>query len=273
MNQMKLPALTRIFHSPSAGSGDPAYRAGFSAVVGRVPSRGAASALQAGYEISRLRATAIPILTLLFVSVMGAVLVALRIAWTHHVTYVFLIWNLMLAWLPVMFALVASRRYCAGVRGGWRFWLPSALWLLFLPNAPYIFTDLVHLENWFRSHYWVDLSLILLFAFTGFLLGFLSLYLMQQVVADKLGRLGGWVFVALAAVASGFGIYIGRFLRWNSWAILTNPLGLTYDLGYVVAHPRANYLGVVFPVLFATFMFLGYLMLYALTHLQSQRSH
>ncbi len=114
----------------------------------------------------------------------------------------------------------------------------------------------------------MDLSLILLFALTGFLLGFLSLYLMQQLVADKFGRGAGWLFVALATGLSGFGIFVGRFLRWNSWSVLTHPWELTLDVGHIARHPLSNYLGVVFPVLFATFLFLGYLMLHALTHLQ-----
>jgi uncharacterized membrane protein len=221
-----------------------------------------------------LRATAFPLLTLLFVSGAGAVLVGLRIIWTRDWNYVALVWNLFLAWLPLLFALGICRRYQAGERLGWRLGLLAALWLLFLPNAPYIFTDLVHLHNWFYVHYWVDLSLILLFALTGFLLGFVALYLVQDVVADWLGRVASWLFVAVVAGLSGFGIFVGRFLRWNSWAVLTHPLGLTRDLGHLAAHPRANYLGLVFPALFATFLFLGYLMLYSLAHLPApQRSN
>src|SRR4051794_29157364 len=124
----------------------------------------------------------VPSLTLLFASVVSVVLVGLRIAWTSDWNYLFLIWNLFLAWLPLVFALGVCRQYQIGKGRGWKLGALTALWLLFLPNAPYIFTDLVHLNNWFRHHYWVDLSLILLFAFTGFLLGFISLYLMQSVV-------------------------------------------------------------------------------------------
>jgi uncharacterized membrane protein len=219
-----------------------------------------------------VRTVLLPLLTLLFVSLVGAMLVALRMAWTGRFTYLFLIWNLILAWLPLVFAVCLCREYQRQVSASrWKLALLAGLWLLFLPNAPYIFTDLVHLNNWFRSHYWVDLSLILLFALTGFMVGFLSLYLVQEVVADKFGRATSWLLVAAAAGLSGFGIYVGRFLRWNSWAVVTNPMGLTRDLGHLELHPLTNYLGVVFPALFATFLFLAYLMLYALTQLQPAR--
>src|SRR6185437_5641601 len=105
----------------------------------------------------------------------------LRIGWTHNWNYLFLVWNLFLAWLPLMFALSVYNRHQRGERSGWRLCGLASLWLLFFPNAPYIFTDLVHLTTRFRTHFWVDLRLVLLVAFTGFLLGFVSLYLMQSV--------------------------------------------------------------------------------------------
>ena len=94
---------------------------------------------------------ALPLLLLLVASVMGAAQVGLRIAWSHNWNYLFLIWNLVLAWLPVYFALPVRQRHQAGASEG-SLCLPAGLWLLFLPNAPYIFTDLVHLQNWFAGH-------------------------------------------------------------------------------------------------------------------------
>jgi uncharacterized membrane protein len=217
------------------------------------------------------RVKALPLLTLLLVSLAGTVLVGLRIAWTRDPSYLFLIWNLFLAWLPLVFALGVCQDYQPNERARLRLLGQGSLWLLFFPNAPYIFTDLVHLNSWFRHHYWVDLSLILLFALTGFLLGFISLYLMQSVVASRLGRAASWGFIMVVAGLSGFGVYLGRILRWNSWDIVTHPLSLSHSIGHWAAHPMANPgSSIAFPLLFATFLFLGYLMLYALTHLQPQ---
>jgi uncharacterized membrane protein len=213
------------------------------------------------------RDAAFPVIALLLASAAGTVLIVTRIALTGRWQLGFLVWNLFLAWLPLAFALGVCRLHRAGVRHGWKLGTLAALWLLFFPNAPYIFTDLIHLNTWFRGHYWVDLTLILMFGLTGFMLGFLSLYLMQSVVAARFGRIVSWLFILAATGLGGLGIYVGRFLRWNSWDILLHPVGLTLDLGHLAAHPLANRHSLFFAALFATFLFFGYLMLYALTHL------
>lgn len=218
------------------------------------------------------RGAAIPLLALIFASAVCVLLAGLRVMWTGDIHYLMLVWNLLLAWLPLVFALGVCRRYQRGERSGWRIFTLAGLWILFLPNAPYIFTDLIHLNTWFGSHYWVDLSLILMAALTGFLVGFISLYLMQSVVAHRWGRVAGWALIAVATGLSGYGIYLGRILRWNSWDALLHPLRLSGSVGHWAKHPLANPgTTFAFPLLFATFLFLGYVMLYALTHLQPAR--
>ena len=141
-------------------------------------------------------------------------------------------------------------------------------WLLFLPNAPYIFTDLIHLMSRYYGHFWVDLVPILSCALTGLVLSFLSLYLMQSIVARMFGWLTSWLFIAGAAGLSGFGIYLGRFLRFNSWDVLFKPMELYHGIGQWATDPLANGTSFAFPILFATFLFIAYVMLYGLTHLQ-----
>ncbi|HEX3798176.1 MAG TPA: DUF1361 domain-containing protein [Verrucomicrobiae bacterium] len=215
---------------------------------------------------------AVPLMALLLVSFAGAALTACRIRWSHDWDYLYLPWNLFLAWLPLLFASVAHRHHQRGGWRSWKFFSFASLWLLFFPNAPYIFTDLIHVRSRFGGAFWADLCLVLLFAFTGFLVGFISLYLMQSIVAERLGRAASWLFIVATAAASGFGIYLGRVLRWNSWDVVVHPIGLCYSIGRLAAHPRANPAFVLFPALFATFVLLGYLMLYALTHLPVLRS-
>ena len=167
-------------------------------------------------KVALRRETAMPVLALAFASVFCVVLVTARVLWTSNVHYSFLVWNLFLAWLPMVFALLCSERFHATRPWDWRFLGLAAGWLLFFPNAPYICTDLIHLTTHFYKRFWVDLSLILLCALTGLVLGFVSLYLMQSVVQRIFGRAASWCFIALVAALSGFGIYLGRFLRFNS---------------------------------------------------------
>ena len=212
-----------------------------------------------------------PMLALTFASGASVTLVVARIISTGNIRYSFLVWNLFLAWLPLVFALLASEKYERASGRDWRFLGLAGAWLLFFPNAPYIFTDLTHLTTRYFGHFWVDLMLILLCALTGLVLGFVSLYLMQSVVERMLGRLASWLFIAAVAVLSGFGIYLGRFMRFNSWDVLFRPVQLYRGIGNWVTDPLANPTSLAFPLLFGTFLFITYLMLYALTHLQPAR--
>jgi uncharacterized membrane protein len=214
------------------------------------------------------RETAMPMLALTFASAASVALVLTRIMRTGRLSYSFLVWNLFLAWLPMIFALLACETYQKTSGRDWRFLGLAGAWLLFFPNAPYIFTDLIHLTRGLYPYFWVDLSLILLCALTGLVLGFVSLYLMQSVVERMLGRAVSWLFVAAVAALTGFGIYLGRFMRFNSWDVVFKPRQVYHGIGNWVADPRASSTSLAFPVLFGTFVFITYLMLYALTHLR-----
>ncbi len=212
--------------------------------------------------------TAMPMLALTFASAVSVGLVLARIIWSGNLRLGFLVWNLFLAWLPLIFALLACEKYRAGCGRNWRFFGLTGAWLLFFPNAPYIFTDLIHLTTRFNAHFWVDLVLILSCALTGLVAGFVSLYLMQSVVRRMLGRGASWVFIAAVSALSSFGIYLGRILRFNSWDVVFQPVKIYRGLGNWAADPLANSTSFLFPVLFATFLFIAYVLLYGLTHLQ-----
>jgi len=193
--------------------------------------------------------------------------VALRVLVSGRLGYAILGWNLMLAWVPLLLALAANRQHRASAGSNWRFLGLSALWLLFFPNAPYIFTDLVHLNTWFRGHYWIDLAMISMTALTGFVLGFLSLFLMQSIVSSRHGWKAGWVFVITVSGLAGLGVYLGRFLRWNSWDAALHPFGISRDVFNLAAHPMAHARHLEFQAAFGMFLLLGYMVLYAMTQL------
>jgi uncharacterized membrane protein len=134
----------------------------------------------------------------------------------------FLLWNLTLAWIPLLVALVIYDSYRRGVRVS--LLTPAAVvWLLFLPNAPYIVTDFVHLTPTPSTPLWFDAVVISSFAWTGLLLGFASLYLVHAVVRHRFGPRVGWTAALTALALTSVGVYIGRFLQWNSWDLLYRP--------------------------------------------------
>ena len=219
-------------------------------------------------ELAFKRDTAVPMLALSLASVVSVGLIAARVIWTGELFYAGLVWNLFLAWLPLVFALLARDEFRPGTTCTWRFLGFAGAWLLFFPNAPYIFTDLTHLTTYLNGHFWVDLVLILICAMTGLVLGFVSLFLMQRVVRRLFGSVASWFFIGGVAGLSSFGIYLGRFLRFNSWDIVWHPLALSRGIGRWAANPLAHSTSFAFPMLFAVFLFIAYLMLYALTHLE-----
>ena len=112
------------------------------------------------------RETAMPMLALTFASGVCLILISARIIWTGKLRYGFLLWNLFLAWLPLLFPLLACEKYHNASGRNWRFLGLAGAWLLFFPNAPYIFTDLIHLTRGYFPHFWVDMVLILTCALT-----------------------------------------------------------------------------------------------------------
>lgn len=211
-----------------------------------------------GWHPARAR---LPVLTgLAASSIFCVALLVVRPAVVGHAGQVYLAWNLFLAWIPLLVALAVYDRARAG-RGGLGQLALVGAWLVFLPNAPYIVTDLIHLPRYGEPPLWFDTLTYLAFAWTGLMLGLVSLYLVHCAVRLRLGTVAGWATVAASTVLSGLGIYLGRFERWNSWDVVTNPVGLLADLGRIADDPGRAPAAVT--ALFAVFLVVTYLGLYA----------
>ncbi len=187
---------------------------------------------------------------------LSVALITFRMVLTHRISFVFLLWNLFLALIP--FGLSTMLGLSAG-RLRARVLVPVGVaWLLFFPNAPYILTDLFHLEPRPGVPYWYDLALILSCAWNGLMLAYASLTDMQQLVARRLGAGAGWAFATVALLLSSFGIYLGRYLRFNSWDVLTNPITLFYDIVSRILHPTAHSGTWGVTLLYGVFLLIGY---------------
>jgi uncharacterized membrane protein len=201
---------------------------------------------------------------------LSLILLAGRIWHTGEITYLFLVWNLFLALIPlglstllVLYRLHHKNRFRSLVLAG--------TWLLFFPNAPYILTDLFHLYPRTGIPQWYDLILILSFAWNGLMLGSASLFDMHELVKSRLGWLRGWLFTGFTLALGSFGIYLGRFERWNSWDILQQPFRLLSDIANFVLHPSEypNVWGMT--ICYTLLMWVLYATIYQLTKVQSRR--
>ena len=191
-------------------------------------------------------------------------LIAARSWYSHTYHYWFLLWNLALAWVPFVFAAIAYS--LASARRAVLYVLivaAAVVWLAFFPNAPYILTDFLHLGSMGDIvPGWYDVLMLYWFAWTGLMLGIVSLYLMQEIVARGLGMAAGWVFVVVAAGLGSFGIYLGRFLRWNSWDIVRRPGPLANELLGRVTDPASQPRLLGFTLLFALLFLFIYVAVY-----------
>ena len=199
---------------------------------------------------------------LLLVSVLlcwCAALVVVRIDRTGSGYYRFLITNLVLACVPLLLSTVL--RIAAHWRLHWTILLVLlSLWLLFLPNAPYMLTDILHLTRASHAPAWYDLALLLSCAGTALLVGYLSLIDVQMILARSFSPAVGWIFATVSLGLSGFAIYLGRFLRWNSWDVLIDPKRLFGLLGAAL-NPGAHTQALAVTVIFGVILTLGYITL------------
>lgn len=176
-----------------------------------------------------------------------------RVVYTGRLTYSHLLWNLVLAWVPVLLVWIATRttETPRWVRG-----LAAAGWLVFLPNAPYLITDLIHLHPSGQIPLLYDGLLLFSLGLSGLAIGLVTVFWMEQAVAGRFGRWARMAFSLCALGLAGFGVYVGRFLRWNSWDAILRPVQLVQELAQYGLHPllhwRAWAAAALFTMLFAS---------------------
>jgi uncharacterized membrane protein len=205
-------------------------------------------------------------------SVISVLLAKARIAYSNTDDYSVLIWNLGLAWIPFVFASIAyvvswSRKLLYLIVP-----ICAFIWLIFFPNAPYILTDFQHLStNANNAPLWYDVLMLVWFAWTGLLLGMVSLHFMQEIVTRALGRISGWLFTISVTALSSIGIFLGRFYRWNSWDLLGDPVPIAHDIWSWLRHPFANLRVYGFTLLFTLLFLFVYLAIHAFGRVMQEK--
>lgn len=155
-----------------------------------------------------------------------------RAVYTQSWFFLFLEWNLFLAWVPLFLSafLTKSKKKVT---------FPQILillvWLLFVPNSLYIITDFIHLWPKYGVPIWFDLIMILSFALAGLLNGFYSINIVQRFLESHIkSKYATHMIIVFVFILSSFGIYLGRFERLNSWDVLLNPTELINSLSQII---------------------------------------
>lgn len=146
--------------------------------------------------------------------------------------YVFLVWNLFLAWIPLFLAYWLTRRTREEYWLSWRNIALTFAWLGFLPNSFYLVSDFIHIGVVSESveGKTLNVAMIFLFTFNAYIAGFASLYLVHGELIKRTAAKYAHRLIAFVLFLSGFAIYLGRTLRWNSWDMLVDPIGLFFSV-------------------------------------------
>lgn len=185
------------------------------------------------------------------------VVLMVRMKFNKSFFFLFLIWNVFLAIIPYIITMyLHTKPNLSKLRLG--FWFLA--WLAFLPNAPYIVTDLIHIRIGNNSMLWLDVLVILSFALSGLFVFYLSIIDMQRLIYQKFRRIPIETLTTLVLFLCGFGVYLGRFLRYNSWEIISQPHVLISDVLNIIIAPFQHYEAWLFTLGFGGFLAVGYWM-------------
>ena len=180
-------------------------------------------------------------------------LIIIRMVCSETLVFVFIPWNIFLAILPLYFSYKAIKAANNKLT-----FLYTALWLLFFPNAMYIVTDLFHLQVRKNVPLWYDLLVLFSAAINGVTLGFLSLYNIEKLLVQKVRAKHVAISIFAVFILCGYGIYLGRYLRWNSWDIVVQPFSLLSDIAYDLRHPLRNAESWSLSILYGVWLYLIY---------------
>jgi uncharacterized membrane protein len=177
-------------------------------------------------------------------------LLVIRALYTDSVSYFFYPWNLFLALVPVFFSGLLLKQKTFNYKSI----LLLALWLLFLPNAPYLVTDIFHFTERPPIPLWFDLILVVSGAWNGILLCMISLFRVEKFLKTRSTFKQTGIVMFLLLIPCGYGIYMGRYLRYNSWDVVTEPINILKTSTHHLHHPFQSLNVWLFTFIFALFL-------------------
>ena len=187
-----------------------------------------------------------------------ALLITFRIIHSGTLRYVFLTWNIFLAWIPYVLSCFFTRYR---TKEKWKQVFLFVSWLLFFPNALYIVTDLVHMQSASNMPWWYDAVLLFASSFIGIALAFVSLHNAESYLKTLFSKQVVRFCLACILFLGSFGVFLGRFQRWNSWDVVNDPFNLARYILSKIIHPVDNYKVWAITFLFTTIYSLLYFFL------------
>lgn len=197
---------------------------------------------------------------ILILTALSVSLNIVRIIWSDSIYFIYLIWNIFLAYLPffISSALLQYKKKKQEHVHKSIFIFGGIFWLFLFPNAPYLVTDVIHLNANALVPLWYDALLLFSAAWVGVLLSVYSLSHIEELLQSHYSTRKSSLILSLLILLSSFGIYIGRFLRWNSWDIMVRPRSIWADVWIVFSHPVDHLDAYIFTFFFFVFILTSY---------------
>lgn len=197
-------------------------------------------------------------LALIGVSFLAIILDIARGDIWSKVSLIYLIWNLFLAWIPYIISFFFIKKEMKMKQ-----FIPLfIIWLLFFPNAPYLVTDVLHIATRTAFPLWYDSLLFFFFGWIGLYLGMISLSHINEYLRNHFKFWISELFIFMICLISSFGVYLGRFQRWNSWDLFTNPLRVASDINGIFFNLSHGFNVFIFVSIFTLFTYSIYKLIY-----------
>jgi uncharacterized membrane protein len=197
---------------------------------------------------------------ILLIIILSIFLNILRVVLFDSHSFVWLFWNLFLAIIPFVISSFLLNKDNKKRLSNATFFILGFFWLLFIPNAPYIVSDLIHIGVVRSVPVIYDAFLLFSIAYAGFYLGLHSIYHIDQILKRRYKKTISEIVIFLIILFISFGIYLGRFLRFNSWDIFKEPISLikTTHITFLYPKDHTTYLYVALFVLFTYVFYLSF---------------
>lgn len=163
-----------------------------------------------------------------------AFLLLFRVYVLGSYSFLFLVWNLFLAWVPYIASLFLDVKQRMVQVFAW------VVFTAFLANAPYIITDLIHVKTLAKVNPFFDAAVIFFAAWLGMMLSCVALNNMYTHLRARFSRAKVYTVMGLFFWLVAIALYLGRYKRWNSWNLITHPTEIVSDFVRVVADMRAD---------------------------------
>lgn len=191
--------------------------------------------------------------------ILAVVLNLLRIILFNNTSFIYILWNILLAFIPFFISSILIFKTDKNNIIKPFFIISFILWLIFLPNAPYVITDFIHLGRVHAVPVMYDIFLLFTSAATALLMGLYSLFHMEKMLLLKFSKKVTNILITIIILFTSFGMYLGRFLRFNSWDLFISHNSLVFGIWNALSNPN-NLMNIYsYTILFFFFIYVSYI--------------